>query len=490
MQSWVKNLFKDSLVYGLGYGVSRFLQIIILPIIAQALSLSEFGYYSNYVIFYTIVGGFFVLGLDSAVARYFYDSDDKKYHQQLFSSAFYFILLLSIVSVSIFFLFPSGLLNLIGVPPGYENALFYVLLCIPAVTLNNFLLSWFKWKRQKYFFLINSGGSVVLLLLPLLIAERVSFVYVFQVIFWSQLSVAIVSIILASRYIRFSFNHPLMISLLKYGFPWMLVFVFGISRQYLDRAFLLQYLEDDVYGLYNFSVRISTLLSVVITAFDMSFGPLAFSIWDKEGAREFFSRLQSMYVFFISVVACAITITSPVIIDLLGGSKYAGAEKVLPILLFAAIPLSLINFSNLGTVYAKKSFLSTMSLFAGFATVLALNFLLTPVYLEYGATTASLIGHLVIVITGYFLSKKYYKVQFSYAKDAFVFLFFFAIALLCVHYPVSDLKYNNIFLQSLVLLVIVLLLLFFLYRNDYKKLLKGFRISRSGGEVRETDLAP
>src|SRR5687768_14986200 len=110
MQSWVKNLFKDSLVYGLGYGLSRFLQIIILPIIAQALSLSEFGYYSNYVIFYTIVGGFFVLGLDSAVARYFYDSDDKKYHQQLFSSAFYFILLLSVVSVSIFFLFPSSLL--------------------------------------------------------------------------------------------------------------------------------------------------------------------------------------------------------------------------------------------------------------------------------------------------------------------------------------------------------------------------------------------
>src|SRR5687768_1724398 len=130
MQSWAKNLFKDSLVYGLGYGVSRFLQIIILPIIAQALSLSEFGYYSNYVIFYTIAGGFFVLGLDSAVARYFYDSDDKKYHRQLFSSAFYFILLLSVISISIFFLFPSALLDIIGIPKGYENALYYVLLCI------------------------------------------------------------------------------------------------------------------------------------------------------------------------------------------------------------------------------------------------------------------------------------------------------------------------------------------------------------------------
>jgi O-antigen/teichoic acid export membrane protein len=485
MQGWAKNLFKDSLVYGLGYGVSRFLQIIILPIIAQALSLSEFGYYSNYVIFYTIVGGFFVLGLDSAVARYFYDSDDKKYHRQLFSSAFYFILLLSAISVSVFFLFPSALLSIIGIPDAYGNALYYVLLCIPAVTLNNFLLSWFKWKRQKFFFLINSAGSVILLLLPLLIVESVSFIYIFQVIFWSQLCVAVISIVLASGYIRFEFNRKLMLDLLKYGFPWMLVFVFGISRTYLDRAFLLQYLNDDVYGLYNFSVRIATLLSVVITAFDMSFGPLAFSIWNKEGAPEFFSRLQSLYTFFISVVACSIAIASPLIIQLLGGAKYAEAEKILPLLLFAAIPLSLINFSNLGTVYAKKSFLSTVSLFAGFAVVLLLNFLLTPVYLQYGATSASLIGHLVIVIAGYFLSRKYYRVPFAYAKDGFVFLFFFTISLLAVHYPLSELVYNNILFQVAALIAIVLLFGFIFFRQDYKKLVKRFRLSRSSGNLQD-----
>jgi len=469
MQGWIQKLWKDSLVYGIGYGASRFLQIIILPIIAQALSLSEFGYYSNYVIFYTFIAGFFVLGLDSAVTRYLFDSDDKKYHSQLFSSAFFFILFLSLLAIAGISFFPSALLNLIGIPALYAYALPFVLLSIPAAVLNSFILSWFKWKREKVHFLINSGGTVVFLLLPLLLAEKITFAYVFQVIFWSQLLVAAISVCFASQYIRAYFSRTLIISLLSYGFPWILVYVFGASRTYLDRIFLTQYLNDDGYGLYNFSIRIASLLSVIITAFDIAFGPLAFSIWNKEGAPNFFARLQSMYTFIISAVACCISIASPLIIQFLGGSKYTGSEKILPLLLFAAIPLSLINFSSLGTVYAKKSFLSTFSLFSGFAVVLTLNFILTPIYLQYGATLASLIGHLFILFTGYYFSKKYYKISFAFGKDAFNFSFFFVVSLIAIHFPLSRNLFMNIILQTGILGILILALFVFFFPHEYKK---------------------
>lgn len=463
MAGWFKTLGKDSLVYGIGYGVSRFLQIFILPIIAQSLSLSEYGYYSNYVIFYTLAAGFFVLGLDSAVARFFFDSDDKKYHQRLFSSSFFFILLSSSACIVSFSFFPSEILGVLNIPLIYKGAFSFVLASIPAVALNNLFLSWFKWKRQKIFFLINSGGTVLLLLLTLLVTTQITFIYIFQVFFFSQLVVALVSVFFAREYIKFYFSIKLFGSLLVYGFPWLLVFVFGASRTYLDRFFLLQYLSDDVYGLYNFSVRVSTLIAVVITAFEMSFGPLAFSIWNKEGAAMFFARLQSIYVFLICVVATAISIASPLIIQLLGGAKYNGAEKILPLLLFAAIPISLINFSNLGTVYAKKSFLSTLSLFIGFTTVLILNFLLTHTYLQYGAATASLIGHILIIGTGYYLSNKFYKIPFLYIRDGLIFLLFLSLSILSVHFQISKNLYLNILVQLILLVSLTMLLLIFIF---------------------------
>ena len=475
MAGWVKSLGKDSLIYGLGYGVSRFLQIIILPIITQALTLSEFGYYSNYVIFYTFCAGFFVLGLDNSVARFFYDTDDKVYHRRIFSTSFFFILLVSILSITAFVFFTPGFVQLLGVPGEYGNAFLYVLMCIPVVAINNFFLSWFKWKRQKYYFLISSGGTIVLLLLPLLLAKNISFIFIFKVLFWSQLVIAILSTFFARDYIRFYFSRKLLISLLTYGFPWLLVFLFGLSRTYLDRVFLTKYLHDDVYGMYNFSVRVSTLISLVITAFEMSFGPLAFSIWNKEGARQFFARLQSIYVFFISVVACAICIASPFIIKLLGGGKYDGSDKILPLLLYAAIPVSLINFSSLGTVYAKKSFLSTLSLFIGFATVLILNLFLTHIYLQYGAAVSSMIGHIVIIVSGYIFSSKYYKIPFSYARDAFVYLFFFVLSLLSVHYDISESDYLNMLYQSVILAGLIILFLIFIFPDEIRKTLSAVK---------------
>lgn len=475
MSEWIKTLGKDSLVYGIGFGVSRFLQIIILPIIAQTLSLSEFGYYSNYVIFYSFAGGLFIFGLDSAVTRFFFDSEDKRYHQQLFSSAFYFILLLSIASVCIFSIFASPIRDLLGIPDQYSSAMTYVLLCIPAVTLNGFLLSWFKWKREKAKFLFNSAATVALLLVPLLVASKVSFIYIFQVIFWSQLFIAIFSCILAGSYIRFYFRADLMRSLLWYGFPWMLVFLFGASRTYLDRMFLTSYLNDDSYGLYNFSVRIATLLSLVITAFDMSFGPLAFSIWNQSGAPRFFSRLQSLYVFVISAFACSICIAAPMIIQLLGGQKYEGAEKILPLLLFAAIPLSLVNFSNLGAAYAKKSIVSTVTLLVGLVVVLFFNILLTKHYLQYGAAIASLIGHTSIVIAGFILSSKYYQIPFAYAKDAVVLLLFFFLSIFSVNFNFSGNQYEDMLGKAIILIVVVILLVGLAFKDEYKKALTAIK---------------
>ena len=475
MAGWVKSLGKDSLIYGLGYGVSRFLQIIILPIITQALTLSEFGYYSNYVIFYTFCAGFFVLGLDNSVARFFYDTDDKQYHRRIFSTSFFFILFVSILSITAFVFFTPGFVKLLGVPGQYGNAFLYVLMCIPVVAINNFFLSWFKWKRQKYYFLICSGGTIVLLLLPLLVAKNISFIFIFKVLFWSQLVIAILSSFFARDYIRFYFNRKLLISLLTYGFPWLLVFLFGLSRTYLDRVFLTKYLQDDVYGMYNFSVRVSTLISLVITAFEMSFGPLAFSIWNKEGAQQFFARLQSMYIFFISVVACAICIASPFIIQLLGRGKYEGSDQILPLLLFAAISVSLINFSNLGTVYAKKSFLSSLSLFIGFATVLILNLFLTHLYLQYGAALSSMIGHIVIIVSGYIFSRKYYNIPFYYARDAFVYLFFFVLSLLSVHYDISGSDYLNMLYQSVILVGLIILFLIFIFPDEIRKTLSAVK---------------
>jgi len=475
MKIWLQALFKDSIVYGIGYGVSRFLQLIVLPIIAHSLSLSEYGYYSNYVIFYTIAGGVFVLGLDSSAAHFFYDSDDKKYHRKLFSMTFFGILSISLAFVLLFVFFPSFILKAINVPNGYRTALPYVLFTIPLLSLNSFLLSWFKWRRRKIFFLINAISVVLLMLVPLLVIRPISFLIVFKTIFFSQLIVVCISSVLALEYLRLVFDGALFIRMLKYGFPWMLVFFLGLSRSYIDRFFLTRYLNDSSYGIYNFSTRLSTLLSLFLTAFDMSFGPLALSIWNKPEAPGFFARLQSIYTLLISIAAVFITIFSPLLIAILGGEKYRGAEMVLPFLLFSAIPLSLINFSSIGMVYSKRSFLNTITVMVGFVVVLLLNFILTPMFFEYGAVNASVIGHLFIAATGYYFSHKYYKIPFSFGKDGLIFLCFLLMSVASVQLNFSANAYVDVLAKTVTFIGIVFFVSFFFFKEEFQKMLNLLR---------------
>jgi O-antigen/teichoic acid export membrane protein len=207
----------------------------------------------------------------------------------------------------------------------------------------------------------------------------------------------------------------------------------------------------------------------------MSFGPLAYSIWNKEGASTFFARLQSAYTLVLSTAACVIAIVSPLLVLLLGGAKYSGAEMVLPFILFSAIPLTLINFSSLGTAYAKKSFLSTVTLFIGFAAVLLLNVLLTPRYLQYGAVNASLIGHVLITVSGYYFSHKYYKISFNFTKDATIFVVFLFFSIAAVQFHISANIYQDMGIKLFLLFIAGSLILAFFFKGEFRKVLSLVR---------------
>jgi O-antigen/teichoic acid export membrane protein len=229
------------------------------------------------------------------------------------------------------------------------------------------------------------------------------------------------------------------------------------------------------------------LITLVTTAFDMSFGPLAFSIWNKEGASRFFSTLQSIYVFFLSAVACVIVILSPFLVDILGGPKYRGAEKVLPYLLFSAIPLSLIAFSSMGIIYAKKPFLSTLTLIIGFITVLILNAIFTPTLLQLGAVNSSVIGHLLIVITGYYFSRRYYKVNFNFKKDGLIFLLMFASSIVMVEVQLADNTIEDILMKMLILIIEVIVVTILFFQSEFQKsftFLKNLYYSNIRGNAR------
>jgi O-antigen/teichoic acid export membrane protein len=135
-----------------------------------------------------------------------------------------------------------------------------------------------------------------------------------------------------------------------------------------------------------------------------------------------------------------------------------------------------VNFSNLGSSYAKKSVISTLTLFIGFVVVLLLNLLLTRYYLQYGATTASLVGHLVIIAAGYYLSNRYYPIPFRFGRDATHFFLFLCLSLMSVNFRISDYFYYELLIKAAILAALVLIIGVLEFKNEYQKVLQWIRV--------------
>ncbi len=76
MLGHLKRLAAESLIYGLAGVISRFLTMLLVPVYTRIFSPADYGVMSLVTATMVIVAVFVVLGLDSAAARFFWDTTD------------------------------------------------------------------------------------------------------------------------------------------------------------------------------------------------------------------------------------------------------------------------------------------------------------------------------------------------------------------------------------------------------------------------------
>ena len=108
-KSAVKFLVKDSAIYGIAGAVNKLLAVFTVPIVVRVLTKEEFGITSTVIGLSTFFVGFIMLGMDSSIARWFFDNetDDIDYKKKdHFYRFFYSINIIIILSNR--FLFFTG----------------------------------------------------------------------------------------------------------------------------------------------------------------------------------------------------------------------------------------------------------------------------------------------------------------------------------------------------------------------------------------------
>ena len=395
IQGRYRNLFRNTIIFGLGTFGSKVLVFFLLPLYTAYLTPEMYSTADLISQMSNLLIPLCCLGITDGVFRFAMDADRDR--REVFTTGSAILL-----GGSLLF----GLLSpILFVFDAFDGYVWLIVCYVLAADLHALCAQYLRAQGRTTLFAVQgiiNTALVILLNIVFLIPMRMGVLgYVLSVV----LADALMTLILffyARLYRdlrpRF-FRRDLMRSLLKYSIPMIPTTVFWWITSVSDRYLVEHICGGTVNGLYSVAYKIPTLLTLLCAVFIEAWQLSA--VKDSTENAEQISFFSNVFCGFqgLMFLACSGLIAfSQIGTDILFADSYAQAWVYIPVLLIATVFSALVTY--LGSVYfvAKKSVLSFLTAMIGAVINIALNLILIPEYGGQGAAIATLCSYFAVYL--------------------------------------------------------------------------------------------
>lgn len=479
--SLYKNLFKQTLIYGLATVLPRMISFLLNPLYVDRLPKQEFADVSiifAWLVFFNVVMSY---GMETSFFRFYNKEENKK---NVVSTA-----TISIFWSSIAFLVVS-LLNRKMLSSWSGVDVEYVIYTIWILTLDALVIIPFSKlraeKRPMVYATIKIGSVVLnfslniffLAILPNLAQQNptgfLNTIYFenFQVgyIFVSNLIASLLTfVVLSPDYFktRWRFDYQLWKQMMKYGFPILVAGVAFAINEHFDKILLewLHVSKSDI-GAYAACYKIGMFMVLFRTAYTLGIEPFFFSHASNENAKQTYATITKYFVIFGSFICFFVIVFIDILKrPLVPNPDYWNAIKVVPLIVVANFFLGI--YTNLSVWYKliDRTKIGAYISIVGALVTLALNYLLIPTMSYYGSAIATIAAYGTMMVISYQMGQKHYPIPYDMNK---------ILSYLGITIVFSAISFYIPFLRENYYIKVVLVVLFicFIYYNEKETLLR------------------
>lgn len=479
--SLYKNLFKQTLIYGLATVLPRMISFLLNPLYVDRLPRQEFADVSiifAWLIFFNVIMSY---GMETSFFRFYNKEENKK---NVISTA-----TISIFWSSISFLF-IALLNrkLLSTWSGIEVE--YITYTIWILTLDALVIVPFSKlraeKRPTVYATIKIGSVVLnfslniffLAILPSLAKQNptgfLNTIYFenFQVgyIFVSNLIASLLTfIVLSPDYfkVRWRFDFQLWKQMMKYGFPILVAGIAFAINEHFDKILLewLHVSKSDI-GAYAACYKIGMFMVLFRTAYTLGIEPFFFSHASNENAKQTYATITKYFVIFGSFICFFVIVFIDILKrPLVPNPDYWNAIKVVPLIVVANFFLGI--YTNLSVWYKliDRTKIGAYISIVGAAVTLVLNYLLIPTMSYYGSAIATIAAYGTMMIISYKMGQKHYPIPYEMNKILSYLGITIVFSAISFYIPILR---ENYYIK----LILVVLFMYFIYHNEKETLLR------------------
>ncbi|MEE9430470.1 MAG: oligosaccharide flippase family protein [Melioribacteraceae bacterium] len=460
----IKELTKDTALYGISTIIGRFLSFILVPFYTNVFTTEQFGIFSYIFAFLAFANIVYIYGMDAAFMKYATSEEyeKKKVYSTAYLSSFVTTILFSVILFFNYEWIASSLDFL-----NYSHIFLYVvaILFLDSSSLIPFANLRLERKAKK-FATIKIVNIIINVALNLILILKYKFGI--EAIFISTLVASLFSFVVLLPDIfsnlTFSIEKKYLKKLLKFGIPYLPASMAAMMVQMIDVPIIRELTNESTLGIYRANYKLGIFMMLFVAMFNYAWQPFFLTNAKEENAKQIFSKVLSLFLIASSFIwiILSLFIEDFASIEFLNdktiiGHQYLVGIHIVPIILLAYIFHGLyVNFTAGIYLEEKTKYLPAITGVGAVVNIIS-NFVLVPKIGIMGGALATLFSYVVMSIGIYFVAQKFYKVKYEYALVGKVFLIIAIVGSLFYYFTFNE---SIDFLTKLGLLFLYFILLF------------------------------
>jgi O-antigen/teichoic acid export membrane protein len=421
----IRELTKDTAIYGVSTIVGRFLGFLLVPFYTHFISRSDMGIYTNIYAYLAFLNIVYIYGMDAAFMKFssLAAPEDKK---QTFATAYLTVLLSTLLLTGALFLLRLPFVHLMEVPGLYRKLVYYVILILLFDTLALIPFANLRLERKAKKFAVIKLANI-LLNLGLNLLFFIKFHMGIEAIFAANLIASAMTFFVLLPEIwprlRLRIQSIQLRQMLRFGLPYLPASLASIMVQVIDRPIVLAMTDADTLGLYQTGYKLGIFMMLVVSMFQYAWQPFFLNNAREKNAKEIFAKVMTLFVLAASLLWVVVSL----FIDNAAAWEFAAGRSlierhflpglvVVPIILLAYLFNGIYVNLQAGLYIAEKTKYFPVVTVAGALVNVAANLLLIPRLGIAGAALATLASYIVMAAGLFYFAQKFYNVPYEYGK--------------------------------------------------------------------------
>ncbi|MCX6171114.1 MAG: polysaccharide biosynthesis C-terminal domain-containing protein [Ignavibacteriales bacterium] len=477
----IKELTKDTAIYGISTIIGRFLGFFLVPFYTNVINTHDFGIYSNIYAYLAFLNIVFIYGMDAAFMKYA-SLNDKSEKKRIFSTAYLFVFLTSIVLSVFLYLLKTPLSHVMEIPAELTKLYYYLILILIFDTLAIVPFANLRLERK-------AGKFTAIKLTNILLNISLNFILVLkykmgiEAIFIANLIASAFSFFVFTpdifKMLHLKIDKELLVKYLKFGLPYLPASMAAMIVQVVDRPVVLAMTNESTLGIYQANYKLGIFMMLFASMFQFAWQPFFLTNAKEKNAKELFAKVLTLFVIVSSLIWIILTlfVEDFARFQFLPGKSIIGKEylsgiTIVPIILLAYLFNGIYYNFQAGIYIEEKTKYFPYVTGAGAVVNVVVNILLIPLLGIIGAALATLASYIVMAAGLYFFSQKYYPIKYEFGK---IFKILGLISITCLLYYYLYYQVGLNFFYKIFLLagfVLSLLVMKVVEKNEIIRLVK------------------